>query len=160
MAQPYLSSKEPSRCQGLVHRKMLSPSPTLNRKNCLATPQSLRSFFQLQEQEWGIETCQQLFPLRQLVSTHATHRDPACVNRFQMWFNIAAWFQSSNRLSPNPHSLLGTQTLSQETLALALVSLPHHKNLLNFCSKSLTTLLGRMKTLAQNTWRLKTEDIK
>jgi hypothetical protein len=31
---------------------------------------------------------------------------------------------------------------------------------LNFCSKSLITLLGRMKTLAQNTWRLKTEDIK
>jgi hypothetical protein len=34
------------------------------------------------------------------------------------------------------------------------LSLPDHKNLLNFCSKILITSFGGMKTLDQNTWML------
>jgi hypothetical protein len=56
-------------------------------------------------------------------------------------------------LSPNPPSL-GKQRLPQQTLAFVLTSLPDQKNLLNFCSKSCTTFLGKRKTRAQNICRL------
>jgi hypothetical protein len=39
------------------------------------------NFFQLQEQELGMGICQKLFPLSQVASTQATHKEPDQVNK-------------------------------------------------------------------------------
>jgi hypothetical protein len=58
--------------------------PNLNRMKLLAISQSLRTFFQLQEHEVGIETFQKLLPFSQLASVQTTHKEPAFENKFHI----------------------------------------------------------------------------
>jgi hypothetical protein len=55
-----------------------------------ATSLSLRSFFQLQAHEGGMDTCQKLFPFSRFAFIQANQRDPDWANKLQIWINIAA----------------------------------------------------------------------
>lgn len=90
---------------------------------------------------WGTLSNQKHLPCIKFRFTQATQRDPDFVKRCQMCFKLAALFQSSSLFNPSPPSLLGTQTESQETLALAeQFSVPFHKKPVEFlfyCSNHL-----------------------
>lgn len=142
--KPYLWTKTPARCQRSCQRNIVFPSPTSNLINFLASSINLKSALQPQVHSCGIFTVQKHLPLRRFAWIQATQRDPALVNKLQIYFIIATL------CNPNPPSLLGKQTFSHAIVYPMLVPCPCHHKWLKFYSRVLMTFLGRIKLLDQN----------
>jgi hypothetical protein len=82
-------------------------------------------------------SCQKHLPSSKFTLTHATRREPAFVNRFQICFIIAAHSILLFFSTPILH-FLGTHQIPRNVALAEQSSLPFHKNRLNFCSIDLT----------------------
>jgi hypothetical protein len=68
----------------IMPKEKIAPITNLKPEENSAVSLSFKIFFELHEHDLGIGICPKLLPFSQLDSIHATQREPALENRFQI----------------------------------------------------------------------------